>query len=633
MVTVSLRAPSVRDQTVTLEWSYEGILNDPPRDPRQLRFVTPSETDGHIGNEGVYLSGETHWYPDLSGALSTARIVVVTPEGWEAVTHGRQVSRSARDGITMAEWQVSARTEAYTLVANRFVKTARDWEDPSGRPIEVAAYLFPEDAHLAGEYVQASLRYLEFYTKLLGPYPFPKFAVVENFFASGLGMPSFTLLGSGVIKRHYVQPYALGHEIVHSWIGNWVFNDLEQGNWVEGLTTYLANYYYEEATGTPAQAREQRRLMLFGYAVYVSPEDDYPVGRFRAKTDQRDNAIGYQKAAMIFHMLRRRLGETAFWTGIRTLAEEHGGAYTTWGEVAEIFGTASGTNLGWFFAQWVDRMGAPSLTIAETSLKALEGAAATGRPAEGRYQVSVRIIQKGPVYRVRAPILVELTDGLVHAETLELTSAAQTVTLSVAARPVTLRLDPDFETFRRLPRVHLPPMLNLYVTDQERTVVVPTAGSEADRAPYAELVVRLATHEDKRPGAAQARPAKVADGEFSGTDGSVLILGGPGVNRAADWPVRGCGDRVSLERDRFTIDGRTYDGPEAALLISCRHPTRPGHVGTVFYGLSPSAAAKVARLLFFYGWQSYLVFRDGAVVARGDFVSPEEVPEVRFEAP
>ena len=74
-------------------------------------------------------------------------------------------------------------------------------------------------------------------------------------------MPSFTLLGSGVIKRHYIQPYALGHEIVHSWIGNWVFNRSEQGNWVEGLTTYVANYYYEELMGTPEQALDQRRLM------------------------------------------------------------------------------------------------------------------------------------------------------------------------------------------------------------------------------------------------------------------------------------------------------------------------------------------------------------------------------------
>jgi len=430
-----------------------------------------------------------------------------------------------------------------------------------------------------------------------------------------------------------VQPYALGHEIVHSWIGNWVFNDFEQGNWVEGLTTYLANYYYEEATGTPAQAREQRRMMMLGYAVYVSPEDDYPVGQFRTKSDQRDNAIGYQKAAMIFHMLRRQLGDAAFWAGIRTLAAGQGGSYVAWSELVQIFGGAAGTDLGWFFAQWIDRAGAPSLKIAETSLKTSDVPGAASRPEESLYPVAVRIVQEGQVYRARLPISVELTGGQVHTQTFEMTAADQTFTLSVPDRPVALRIDPDFESFRRLPREHLPPMLNLYVTDQERTVVVPTAGSEAERAPYVELVTRLATHQDKRAAGARARPAQVADGEFSGADGSVLILGGPGVNRATDGAVRGCGGRVSLGRTHFTVEGRTYDGPDAALLLSCRHPNQPGSVVTLFYGLTPSAAAKVARLLFFYGWQSYLVFRDGAVAARGDFVSPEEVLEARFDSP
>ncbi|MGH7164346.1 MAG: hypothetical protein ACREIS_02335, partial [Nitrospiraceae bacterium] len=406
-----------------------------------------------------------------------------------------------------------------------------------------------------------------------------------------------------------------------------------QGNWVEGLTTYLANYYYEEATGTPAQAREQRRMMVLGYAVYVSPEDDYPVGRFRTKSDQRDNAIGYQKAAMIFHMLRRQLGDAAFWAGIRTLAAEQGGAYVAWSEVARIFSGAAGADLGWFFAQWIDRAGAPRFKLAEMSLKTLDVADAAGRPEGSLYRVAVRIVQEGQVYRARLPISLELTGGQVQTQTLEMTAADQTFTLSVPARPVALKVDPDFEAFRRLPREHLPPMLNLYVTDQERTVVVPTAGSEAERAPYAELATRLATHQDQRTAGARARPAQVADGEFSGADGSVLILGGPGVNRAADWSVRGCGGRVSLGRNRFTVEGHTYDSPDGALLISCRHPNRPGRVVTLFYGLTPSAAAKVARLLFFYGWQSYLVFRDGAVVARGDFVAPEEVPEARFDAP
>ena len=200
-----------------------------------------------------------------------------------------------------------------TVVANRFVVKTRAWQAKSGQEIQLATYLFPEEAALADEYLDASARYLDAYIPLLGPYPFSQFAVVENFFPSGLGMPSFTLLGSGVIKRHYIQPYALGHEIVHSWIGNGVFNRVSQGNWVEGLTTYLSNYYYHELTGDEAQAREQRRLMLLGYSVYVRQGDDYPVGQFVQKRDEKDNAIGYQKSAMVFHLLRQEIGEAAFW--------------------------------------------------------------------------------------------------------------------------------------------------------------------------------------------------------------------------------------------------------------------------------------------------------------------------------
>ena len=157
--------------------------------------------------------------------------------------------------MVMTEWAVTRPSEALTLVANTFVSTFRDWTAKTGQRIRLSTYLFPNDAHLAGEYLDATAHYLDAYIPLLGPYPFEKFAVVENFFASGLGMPSFTLLGSGIIKRHYVQPYALGHEIVHSWIGNDVFNRSERGNWVEGLTTYLANYYWHELMETASRRR------------------------------------------------------------------------------------------------------------------------------------------------------------------------------------------------------------------------------------------------------------------------------------------------------------------------------------------------------------------------------------------
>jgi len=163
-------------------------------------------------------------------------------------------------------------------------------------------------------------------------------------------------------------------------------------------------------------------------------------------------------------------------------------------------------------------------------------------------------------------------------------------------------------------------------------VVLPNAGAEADRAPYEALSARIAAQETAEGRERKPTVVQATDPQAVTLDASVLVLGGPDINRAAGWAVRGCAGKVTLGDDQFTVDGQRYEGADMALLVSCRQPERPHRVVTLFYGLTPRAAAKVARLLFFYGWQSYLVFRDGTVVARGDLGVARDELEVRFDA-
>ena len=53
---------------------------------------------------------------------------------------------------------------------------------------------------------------------------------------------------------------------------------------------------------------------------------------------------------------------------------------------------------------------------------------------------------------------------------------------------------------------------------------------------------------------------------------------------------------------------------------------------TVLYAASPQAVAKVARLLFFYGWNSFVLFNDGAVASRGEWPLASDRTEVRLDA-
>jgi hypothetical protein len=586
-----------------------------------LRFVTPSETAGHIGSEGVYLSSESQWYPDLPESLSTYRLRMALPSGWTAVTQGKpRTSKPCpaqlcpQADLTLMEWDLAQPGEALTVVANRFVSKTREWTAPAGQPVQLATYLFPEDAHLADEYLEATARYLEAYIPLLGPYPFETFAVVENFFASGLGMPSFTLLGSAVIKRHYVQPYALGHEIVHSWIGNAVFNRVDQGNWVEGLTTYLANYYWHELTGDQAQARDQRRLMLRGYNLHVPPARDYPVGQFTHKQDERDNAIGYQKAAMVFHLLRQEMGEEPFWRSLKNLVTRYQGRYADWHDIERVFTEAAGKDLRWFFAQWIEESGAPELTLKNVTARSIT---ADGSRA---FQLEGTILQEGKTFRFPLPLGIAMEDGRQQTVQVQVKAARDLFTVKLSARPATIELDPDAMIMRRMPRQALPPVLNHYVTDRRRSVVLAFRDSRDGSHPFHDVVKRIEAQESQKPMEERATIVPLTHDGLFPQEGSVLVLGSPESRTALQSLVGAhCGTRLQLHDNGATLAGTAYDGAGIAVLASCHRRDRPGSVVTWLYAVTPQAATTVARLLFFYGWNSFVVFNEGKAIARGEW--------------
>jgi uncharacterized protein YbdZ (MbtH family) len=616
--------PRGHDRKVTMIIGYRGHINDPPREPRHLRFVTPSETAGHIGSEGVYLSGESQWYPDVIGSFGTYRVTARVPQGWTVVTSGRKEGEATSEGKTTSTWIVEDRSEAFTLVANKFVTTTREWSSPTGRRVQLQTHFLPDNAALADEYLDATEKYLDAYIKILGDYPFDKFAVVENFFASGLGLPSFTLLGSGSIKRHYVQPYALGHEIVHSWVGNSVFNRDDDGNWVEGMTTYLANYYWHELAHDVAQAFEQRRMMLDGYALYVKPETDYAVAQFLRKRDERDNAIGYHKSAFVFHLLRQEIGEEPFWRGLRAFVSSYRNRPADWRSIENVFSQESGRDLRWFFVQWIEQPGAPIVLLRDARAGRVKGE--NGREV---WRLTVQVEQAEKTFRMAIPVRI-VTKGSTEIKSIVLgPSQTSRAEFSLSDQPLRAELDPDFMTFRRLTRRQLPPMLNGYVTDPHKTVV--RAFSDP-ASPLQQVVARIVDHE--RTGFSSTAVVSLAEDALP-RDGSILVLADAGWRQVVQSVAQeSCGDRIFLGERGFQIAGRPYEGPKMAVLFSCHRANAPGSVLTVLYGVTSDAVERVSRLLFYYGWHSYIIFSDGAVVMREVWhsLSDVDVKEVRVDA-
>jgi hypothetical protein len=212
-------------------------------------------------------------------------------------------------------------------------------------------------------------------------------------------------------------------------------------------------------------------------------------------------------------------------------------------------------------------------------------------------------------------------------------SERETFSVRLLARPIGIDLDPEFMAFRRIARQSLSPVLNHYVTDRRRSVLTAFTDEPDHPSPFRDIVARIESQEQRKPVSERTAIIHLDKDGLLPQEGSVLVLGGP-ESHPVIQPIMAkyCGERVVLNDSEVTVMGTSYEGPGVALLVSCHRADRPGSVLTVLYAASQQAVAKVARLLFFYGWNSFVLFKDGAVVSRGEWPLAHDRMEVRLDA-
>jgi aminopeptidase N len=172
------------------------------------------------------------------------------PASWESVSDGNPVSTETKGARKLQSWSNPFASDGNMFMAAPFVVKMTTVDS-----VAVACYFFEADTGLFESYLPATAGYIRMYSDLIGPYPFKRFSVVENFFPTGYGMPGWTLLGQQVIRLPFIVFTSLGHEVLHNWWGNSVYVDYERGNWCEGLTVYGADYRYK-LQKSPDDARD-----------------------------------------------------------------------------------------------------------------------------------------------------------------------------------------------------------------------------------------------------------------------------------------------------------------------------------------------------------------------------------------
>jgi aminopeptidase N len=518
-----------------VQLSYQGeITTDQPQGP----FGMPKAV---LSQDGIYLDGASAWLPHFRNyPWLTFTLQVEAPTGWEIVSQGKRDTLS--DGFRFA--MPYPQDDIY-LLGGRFQRYQQMLND-----IELVVYLLEADANLAQRYLQASAEYISFYSELIGPYPYAKFAVVENRWQTGYGMPSFTLLGSRVIRLPFILHTSLPHEILHNWWGNGVYIDYMNGNWSEGLTAYLSDHLDSEHRGEDSA---YRRKALERYANFAAQKRDFALAEFRSRHNEASQAVGYSKSLMLFHMLRQQAGDTAFNQRIRLLWQHYQFKPASYVNIIETLFDGEKQDLETFIEQWLYRVGAPRLALGKVQISEQVGGF--------RLTLEINQAQNATPYKMQVPLEVQLAGSETPArQMITLSGRRSVISLEFARRPQAVTLDPTYDVFRLLDPAETPSSLGRLFGARKQLLVLPTEVSKEQRQAWQKLAAAwLAQYQNVE---------LVDDTELSQlpTDSAVWLLGWQNKLLAANQ-VRFIDEKQQLHPKAATVNAQQLNAAKHAVVL------------------------------------------------------------------
>jgi aminopeptidase N len=397
-----------------------------------------------------------HWIPSIDHPSDKATVTwrVRAPVGRTVVANGRLVSKRqvTEAGEPRIEWvwRESRPIAVYLMVIAAAPLTEYDLGDTDcglaelQRCVPQFVYTAPEQAGmLPGPFARAGA-IVQLFSSLVGPFPYEKLAHLQSSTRfGGMENASNIFYADEAFRRRTMNDDLIAHETAHQWFGDAVTERDWPHVWLsEGFATYFAALWDRAARGDTAfrsqMARIRRTILADSVSVTKRPVID------TIETDLLAllNRNSYEKGAFVLHMLRRQVGENAFFNGLRVYYDVHRHATAVTDDLQAAMEQASKQKLGWFFDQWLRRPGYPQVT-------------ATWSYDAGTREVVIDVKQGTRFGAFQFPLTVAIADssGATHRETIAMPATAgetRQVRVPLATPPAAIILDPDVDLLATL---------------------------------------------------------------------------------------------------------------------------------------------------------------------------------------
>ncbi len=576
---------------------YKGEIASPVKQSAENYARGFSESAGIIWEKGVYLAGSTYWVPYFNKEMITFNLTTTAPKGWRVVTIGKRTLDETKGDVHIDTWDSPTPQEEVFLIAAAF----HEYTYSMGA-VDAMAFLRTADEGMANKYLETTAQYMEMYRKLVGPYPYTKFALVENFWETGYGMPSFTLLGEKIIRFPFILHSSYPHELLHNWWGNSVYVDFDSGNWCEGLTAYMADHLIKEQRGL---AEEYRRSTLQKYTNFVTPETDFPISEFLSRHDKPSEAIGYGKVLMVNHMLRLKVGDENFIRAYQKFNRDNKFKRASFDDIRIAFEDVTGEDLKWFFEQWIQKTGAPSLILEDVEVKSIRDF--------NNISFTLKQTQEGDPFYLDVPITL-VTENGTHTEVFQMNEKEVKYNFSFKEKPYKMLVDAHFDLFRILDPRETPPTFTKAYGAKKTLIIIPDESNKY----YSQYITFALKWTKGKENKFVVKPQSEVD-ELP-TDKAVMVLGLDNkFAQVVNSAIKGYSAKLDNKGVRF--GKRAISAENNSFFISAVNPKNIKQVITLLSIGNDKATGGLVRKLPHYGKYSYLAFAGGepSNIAKGQW--------------
>jgi aminopeptidase N len=289
--------------------------------------------------------------------------IITAPDRYKVVASGELIEESdlpGPDRLTHWSESIPISTKIMTFAAAEFaVKSAGTVNN-----IPVWSWIFPENRLEGFSDYAVAVKPLDYYSRVIGPYPYKKLANVQSkTIYGGLENAGTIFYSERSVTGQGNAEALIAHEIAHQWFGDCVTESDWFHVWLsEGFATYLTSMYFESFQGRKrleSDMSSTRIRVLNFYEKSKKPVIDTTV------TNLIDllNTNSYQKGAWVLHMLRYEIGDQFFMKGLKLFYNRFYNSNALTDDFKHVMEEVSGKKLDQFFKQWLYTAGQPELSI------------------------------------------------------------------------------------------------------------------------------------------------------------------------------------------------------------------------------------------------------------------------------